>query len=122
MDGGALSEFMRVGEFIFECIQTANNKGGMTKEFVLLILDVLREEIKYCDSPGQRHLDMSTSQSLELVCQALAEIWVYQPRGLTLRSFTSRQAKMAPALIHMIKHVSRIQLQKMIDSVSPSDG
>ncbi|UCE09713.1 MAG: hypothetical protein JSW61_12180 [Candidatus Thorarchaeota archaeon] len=115
-----MSERMRVGELIFECIQRGNKSGGLTGEAVIAIAKIIRDEIRYYDSPEsrqERKWDHTVSQSLTDVSQALEEIWSKQPRGLRLHHITPIRAHSSKATAHEILHKTRAELVIELDTI-----
>ena len=111
---------MRVGEFIFECLQRGNKTGGLSSKDVTAIAKILREELRYYDSsqnphPGKR--DQSVSDSLDEICSALEKIWVRNPRGLRLHQLTSQKLRSSNGTAHTILHKNRDELVKVLDNI-----
>lgn len=115
-----MSDHMRVGELIFECIQRGSRSGGLTSQAVKATAQIIRDEIQYYDSPETRQSrkwDHLVSESLQEVCSALEKIWALNPRGLRLHQITPRKTGASKATTHAILHMTREQLMDVLDKI-----
>ena len=115
-----LSDQMRVGELIFEFMQRGSIAGGLKEEHVQNLVDILKKEITFYDSPENMSAvkwDKLVSESLRELCTALEEVWMHNPRGLRLHEIGPHKMKYSKATSHAILHATREELVTQLEQI-----